>query len=437
MSDLAVQRVATYRQRKQFLEFPWTLYRDDPNWIPPLRISQKELVGYAPHPFYERNRVQTFLALRGGEVCGRIAAILNQGHNERYRERRGFFGFFECVDDQEAADGLLDAVRQWFADQGIYCLRGPTNPSLNYEVGMLIDGFDSPPTFMMTYNPPYYARLLENYGFRKTQDLYAFWGHIDMLPKIRAKLGPVAEQIIERYNVRLRPMDTSRFLEEVRMFLSIYNRSLVNTWGFVPMSRGRGGPHGGRAAAPDRARTGHGHGGGRPGGRRHVRPARLQPADSPDRRPAVSHRAVPPPAAQGPHQADPPHLDQRHSRVPAAGPGPGADQRHRSQGAGLGGARGGVFLGAGIQFAFPRGLAEGRRQAHQDLSALRPRRSRPAAAAWQPKTASLVRPAAAAARQPLEIRPAANPPRPAPVHPGSRGAFTPTIRTGCRRWRWK
>ncbi len=238
MADLVVKRVATRRDRKQFLEFPWTLYRNDPNWIPPLRGNQKELVGYTSHPFYERNRAQTFLAVRGEEVCGRIAAILNWGHNERYRERRGFFGFFECVDDQEVADGLLDAVRQWFADQGIWCLRGPTNPSLNYEVGLLIDGFDSPPTFMMTYNPPYYARLLENYGFCKTQDLYAFWGHIDMLPKILAKLGPVAEQIIERYHVRLRPMDTSRFLEEVQMFLSIYNRSLVNTWGFVPMTKG-------------------------------------------------------------------------------------------------------------------------------------------------------------------------------------------------------
>ena len=93
-------------------------------------------------------------------------------------------------------------MRQWFADQDIHRLRGPANPSLNYEVGLLIDGFDSPPTFMMTYNPPYYARLIENYGFRKTQDLYAFWGHMDMLPKIREKLRPVAEQIIERYNVR-------------------------------------------------------------------------------------------------------------------------------------------------------------------------------------------------------------------------------------------
>ena len=236
MSNLTIQRVSTARQKKQFLQFPWTLYRDDPNWIPPLRGNQKELVGYKPHPFYARNAVQTFLAYRGDEVRGRIAAILNEGHINQYDDPRGFFGFFDCCDDQEAADGLFDAVRRWFADQGIYRLRGPTNPSQNYELGLLIEGFDSPPTFMMTYNPPYYERLVEHYGFRKTQDLYAFWGEIDMLPKIQAKLGPIAEQIMERFDVKLRTLDTSRFREDVEMFLSIYNRSLVNTWGFVPMS---------------------------------------------------------------------------------------------------------------------------------------------------------------------------------------------------------
>ena len=238
MPNLTIQRVTTARQKRQFLHFPWTLYRDDPNWIPPLRGTQKEMVNYRPHPFYERNSVQTFLAYRGDEVCGRIAAILNQGHIAQYNDRRGFFGFFDCIDDQEAANGLFDAVRQWFADQDIHRLRGPTNPSLNYELGLLIDGFDSPPTFMMTYNPPYYERLIENYGFRKTQDLYAFWGHIDMLPKIAAKLAPIAEQIIERYDVKLRPLDRSRFQQDVEMFLDLYNRSLANTWGFVPMSAG-------------------------------------------------------------------------------------------------------------------------------------------------------------------------------------------------------
>jgi GNAT superfamily N-acetyltransferase len=199
-------------------------------------MDEKENVGYSHNPFYDRNQIQTFLAYRGGEVVGRIGAILNQGHINRYDERRGFFGFFESIDDQQVANGLFDAARDWFADQGIFKLRGPTNPSLNAALGLLIDGFDSSPTFMMTYNPKYYERLVENYGFRKTQDLYAFWGHISMLPKIAEKLKPIARQIIEHLNVKLRPLDKSRFLEDVRSFLSIYNRSLTNTWGFVPMS---------------------------------------------------------------------------------------------------------------------------------------------------------------------------------------------------------
>jgi len=194
------------------------------------------MVGYAPHPFYEKNEIQTFLAYRSGEVCGRIAAILNRGHIERYHEQRGFFGFFECVDDQEVAGKLFDAVRQWLADRDIPSVRGPTNPSLNYELGLLIEGFDSPPTFMMTYNPPYYAKLIEGCGFRKTQDLYAYWGHLDMLPKVAEKLRPIALGIIEHLGVRLRSLDRSHFREDVEAFLNIYNRSLANTWGFVPMS---------------------------------------------------------------------------------------------------------------------------------------------------------------------------------------------------------
>ncbi|MGW8257839.1 MAG: N-acetyltransferase family protein, partial [Thermoguttaceae bacterium] len=238
MAELEIQRVSTRRQQRQFLDFPWTLYQGDPNWIPHLRANNKELAGFKQHPFYARNSVQAFVAMRNGEVCGRIAAILNQGHNLQYNEQRGFFGFFECRDDQQAANMLFDAVRRWFADQGIFKLRGPTNPSLNYELGVLIDGFDSPPTFMMTYNPPYYERLIENYGFRKTQDLYAFWGHVDMLPAIAVKLGPIADQIVERYNVKLRSLDTSHFVEDVKLFLTLYNRSLANTWGFVPMTPG-------------------------------------------------------------------------------------------------------------------------------------------------------------------------------------------------------
>lgn len=236
MADVAVTPVHSRQEKKRFLDFPWSHYRGDPNWIPPMRQNQKEMVGYAASPFYEDNEVQTFLATRSGRTCGRIAAILNRGHNERFDERRGFLGFFECVDDQTVASALFDAVRGWFADRDIHKLRGPANPSMNHEVGLLVDGFDSPPTFMMTYNPRYYARLFEGHGFQKVQDLYAYWGHVEMLPKIQEKLKPICDKVAQYCSVNLRPLDKTRFIEDVESFLDVYNRSMTNTWGFVPMS---------------------------------------------------------------------------------------------------------------------------------------------------------------------------------------------------------
>lgn len=238
MADVVVEPVVSRRQKRQFIDFPWALYKGDPNWIPPLRGQLAELVNFKHHPFYDQNQGQAFLATRGGEVCGRIVGIVNQGHIDRYNERRGFFGFFDCVDDQQVANALFDAVRAWLAERNIPAMRGPTNPSLNYEVGLLIEGFDTPPTFMMTYNPPYYAKLFDNYGFRKAQDLLAFGGHISILPKIQEKLEPIAKQIIEHLNVKIRTMNTKRFMEDVETFLDLYNKALANTWGFVPMSPG-------------------------------------------------------------------------------------------------------------------------------------------------------------------------------------------------------
>ena len=236
MSTLKIQAVQSRREKKQFFQLPWQLYRNDPNWIPPLRQNQLELLNYKHHPFYDQNEIQTFLALRDGQPVGRVAAIVNNAHNQHYGERRGFFGFFECIEDQEVSDGLFRAVRAWFAERNIFAVRGPTNPSLNYECGLLIDGFDSPPWFMMTYNSPYYARLIEGSGFQKTQDLFAFWGQIEMLQDLDKKMAFIIEETKRRFKVTLRHMERARFNQEVRVFLDIYNRSMVGTWGFAPMS---------------------------------------------------------------------------------------------------------------------------------------------------------------------------------------------------------
>ena len=235
MSEVIVKPVNSWFDRRKFIDLAWTLYRSDPNWMPPLRINQRELLGFTRHPFYDNAEVQTFLAWRDGEVCGRIAAIVNREHNRIFQEERGFFGFFESVDDQLVADALFDAARDWLRHRGITQIRGPANPSMNYECGLLIEGFDSPPTFMMTYNPPYYAELVENYGFRKTHDLLAFIGYRAQLPKVESQLGSLAQQAQERCHAVVRPLNPRRFKQDVELFLDLYNRSLIAMWGFVPL----------------------------------------------------------------------------------------------------------------------------------------------------------------------------------------------------------
>ncbi len=238
MEDLTIKPVGSRSEQKQFVNLPWKLYADDPMWIPPLLMDHRKLLGYKRHPFHDDAEMQTFLAVHDGEVVGRVAAIVNHAHNRRAGEKRGFFGFFESIDDQSVANGLFDAARDWLFARGMRAIRGPANPSLNYEVGLLIEGFHSPPTFMMTYNKPYYGRLVEGWGFKKVEDMYAFWGHIDMLTKLNKKLFFISSESQKRFNVTVRSMRRDRFHEEVEMFLRVYNESLAGTWGFVPLSAG-------------------------------------------------------------------------------------------------------------------------------------------------------------------------------------------------------
>lgn len=231
-----VWKVETRKDQREFIQLLWRLYAGDPNWVPPIRQTQKELVGFRKHAFYENAEITNFLVSRNSQVCGRVSAIVNRGHNERYHEKRGFFGFFECIEDPQAASALLLAACQELKRKGMTDIRGPANPSLNYELALLVEGFDSPPTFMMTYNPKFYERLITGFGFEKCQDLYAYDGDTSMIATVDPKLLFVVEELRRRFNVQVRKFDLKNFLSEVRLFLDIYNRSLVGTWGFVPMS---------------------------------------------------------------------------------------------------------------------------------------------------------------------------------------------------------
>jgi GNAT superfamily N-acetyltransferase len=238
VADIAIQPVETRSQQQRFIRLPWRIYADDPCWMPPVIMSQQELLGFRKHPFYERSKSRSFLATRGGRDVGRITAIVNAGHIDRYKEQRGFFGFFECDEDTAASRALFQAAGDWLHSQGMTCIRGPANPTLNYECGLLIEGFDTPPFFMMTHNRPWYAQLVEDAGFGKIEDMFAFWGETSMLGGLDPKLVTMVEGVKERFGVTIRPLDRRRFADEVRTFLHIYNESLGGTWGFVPLTSG-------------------------------------------------------------------------------------------------------------------------------------------------------------------------------------------------------
>jgi GNAT superfamily N-acetyltransferase len=232
--------VASSRQLRQFVDLPWRIYNgtEYPQWVPPLRIAVRDALDTRANPFYKTADRQLFLALRDGEPVGRIAAIENRAHNDFHKDRVGFFGFFECVNDQAVATALLSSADQWLRARGLDTMRGPMNPSTNHECGMLVGGFGRHPMIMTTWNPRYYPELIEKAGFTKAKDLLAYFFPMQgerafqMPERVRA----VAERAIGG-GLTFRDLNLKDFAAEVERCWEIYNDAWEPNWGFVPMSK--------------------------------------------------------------------------------------------------------------------------------------------------------------------------------------------------------
>jgi GNAT superfamily N-acetyltransferase len=225
-----IRPVGSRADLKRFIKYPFAKYRNDPHWVPPLLISEREQFEPGKNPFYEHARVNLFLAERNGEVVGRIAAIDDDNHNQTHDDNLLFFGFFEA-EDPEAAEGLFGRVEERAQKLGREAIRGPANPSMNHSVGLLIDAFVSDPFVMMPYNPPEYPRYVEAAGYRKVKDLYAWIFERGWEVK---KIGRLAERVRKRHDdLVIRPVDMKRWDEELERFRDLYNRSWTRNWGFV------------------------------------------------------------------------------------------------------------------------------------------------------------------------------------------------------------
>lgn len=232
--SITIKRVETKKDWKAFIEFPWKIYKDDPNWVPPLQIAVKDALDVNKNPFFKHAYMIPLLAYRGEELVGRVIGVIDDNNNKFHNEAAVFFGFYEAIDDQKVADALLGEVAKWGKGRGMTLMRGPMNPSTNHECGLLVEGFDDSPSVMMTYNPPYYLKHLESWGLKKAKDLFAY--DIDgRKVKFSDKLLAQAERVKQGGAVTFRTINMNDFDNEITRILDIYNDAWEKNWGFVPM----------------------------------------------------------------------------------------------------------------------------------------------------------------------------------------------------------
>ena len=240
---LEISEAVTRADVGDFLDLPYRLYAGQAHWVPPLRSAQRKIFA-RKSAFFEHAQMALFLARRDGHPVGRIAAIHNHAHNRQHNDRVGFFGFFEVDprDEQakEVVDALVRSAERWLTGHGLTAIRGPVNPSMNGECGLLIDGFDLAPVALMPYNPPEYAPLLESAGLAKVKDLFAYEVVAD-----KVESGAAARERLERLRtlakrrhpeLSIRAIDMRDFANEIERFMAVFEQARRNNWGYVPVT---------------------------------------------------------------------------------------------------------------------------------------------------------------------------------------------------------
>ncbi|BDS15602.1 hypothetical protein [Aureispira anguillae] len=248
MAKLTIVPARTKAEKKAFMMLPFEIYKNNPYWVSPLLMDMRHMFGLngfvdgllgakGEHPFYEYGQMQLFMAYKDGQAVGRIAAINNERYNEVHPEEggTGFFGFFECINDQEVANALFDTAKEWLKKHKLTKMQGPASPSSSYDFGLLTKGFDDYPRIDMPYQHEYYQHLYENYGLPCRQELLAYKMDAETIFN-NEKLKRGAALVKKRYNVEIRPIDMKDLDNEVKKIKEVYNRAWEPLWGIVPLS---------------------------------------------------------------------------------------------------------------------------------------------------------------------------------------------------------
>jgi GNAT superfamily N-acetyltransferase len=234
--SVEIRPVASGRDLRRFIHLPFALYRNEPNWIPPLLSDMRDRLDRARNPFFEHADGEFLLAWRDGEPVGRISAHIDHRFNEFQDNKWGLFGFFECEDSQETAHALLAAAEAWLVARGRDRMVGPMNYTTNDEVGLMIEGFERPPIILSDWHHPYYRPLIESYGLEKAVDWLMWSLHISGRSRVRAAIWRMAAQVESEHGIVCRPMRKRDLDAEISRFLEVYNAAWERNWGAVPLS---------------------------------------------------------------------------------------------------------------------------------------------------------------------------------------------------------
>ena len=233
---LEVRPVADKRELNLFIKLPWRLYRNEPNWVPPLVFDRKRFLDRSRNPFFKHAEVELFLAWRGETPVGRISAQIDRNFNEFQHHEWGMFGFFECENDPEAAQALLSTAEDWLRARGRDRMVGPMDFTTNDECGILVEGYDLLPTVLTNWHHPYYPGLIERAGLTKAMDLYMWSLDVADRASVHPAIWRVAADVERKYGITVRNMRKKDMQAEIGRFLQVYNAAWERNWGFVPLT---------------------------------------------------------------------------------------------------------------------------------------------------------------------------------------------------------
>lgn len=230
-----IQRVQNKADLRRFIQLPYQLYRNDPNWVPPLRSEQWGQYDPKRNPMLDHCEYDLFLLIDGGNVVGRVSAFIDRLAVEHWGQPMGLFGSYECIDDPAAARLLLATARDWLHARGMTAMRGPWSFA-SQEWGLVLEGFTPPPVIMGPYNPPYYNDHMTGFGLRKGKDLLVYLADIRQGYDIPPRYLTLTDRVAERYQVTVRGLDMARLDEEIVTLVEVINISIADNWGFYPVT---------------------------------------------------------------------------------------------------------------------------------------------------------------------------------------------------------